>query len=124
MSLHQQLKGIFDVSNNEDGIEDDDSVQHSPAFHLLPDGTPTFQSSDLSGNQASGYDLERATKVELLTKIYQLERRCFLQRNKIRDLSSELSTFRQTVAEAGYRQMDSVLPALMSTVENKVQCLW
>jgi len=124
MSLHQQLKGIFDVSNNEDGIEDDDSVQHSPAFHLLPDGTPTFQSSDLSGNQASGYDLERATKVELLTKVYQLERRCFLQRNKIRDLSSELSTFRQTVAEAGYRQMDSVLPALMSTVENKVQCLW
>lgn len=107
MSLRHQ---VFDVSHVDDEVDDDDA-----GFHLLPD------SGDRSGDQqASGYDLERMTRVDLLTKVYQLERKCLLQRNKIRDLSSELSTFRQTVAEASSRQMDTVLPVLMSTVENKV----
>lgn len=119
MSLHHQLRGIFDVSNIDDDVDDDGEDRHSPALHLLPDGT----SVDPSGQQASGYDLEKLTKVELLTKVYQLERRCVMQRSKIHDLTSELSTFRQTVAEASHRQMDTVLPALMSTVENKVLAL-
>ena len=119
MSLHHQLRGIFDVSNIDDDVDDDGENQHSPALHLLPDGT----SVDPSGQQASGYDPEKLTKVELLTKVYQLERSCVLQRSKIHDLNNELSTFRQTVAEASHRQMDTVLPALMSTVENKVSSL-
>jgi len=123
MSLHHQLRGIFDVSNTGDDV-DDDAVQHSPVFHLLPDSTTTIQSADPPGHQATGYDLERMSKVELLTKVYQLERKCLVQRNKINDLSTELSTFRQTVAEASHRQMDTVLPALMSTVENKVSSLY
>jgi len=123
VSLHQRLRGIFDVSNNSDDIDDDDAIQHPPVIHLHPDSISTLQSADLSEHQASGYDPERMTKVELLTKVCQLERRCFLQRNKIHDLTSELSTFRQTVAEASHRQMDTVLPALMSAVENKVSLL-
>lgn len=113
MSLHQHLRGIFDVSSN-DGVED--VSRHFPVIHSLPDSNPA--ESEQPG--ASGYDLERLTKVELLTKVYELERRCYLQRNKINDLTGELSTFRQTVAEAGHRQLDTVLPALMSSVETKV----
>ena len=122
MSLHQQLRSVYDVTQNEDGIDDDDVTQSSPAIHL-PDSTSASQSADLSRLQASGYDLERTTKVELLTKVYQLERKCFLQRNRIHDLTSEFSTFRQTVADANHRQMDTVLPALMSSVENKVSMM-
>ena len=120
LSLHQHLRGIFDASNIDDDGDNDDVNQHSPAFHSLPDSSTP---ADPSGHQPSGYDLEKLTKVELVTKVYQLERRCFLQRSKIHDLNSELSTFRQTVAEASNRQMDTVLPALMSTVENKVSAL-
>jgi len=123
MSLHQQLRSIYDVANSEDDVDDDDVTRSSPAFHRLPDSTSASQSAEVSGHEASGYGLERTTKVELLTKVYQLERKCFLQRNKIHDLTSELSAFRHTVAEANHRQMDTVLPALVSSVENKVLLL-
>jgi len=111
MSLQQQLRAVFDADNDDDK----DVVQPSPVF---PDSTNGTEAPE---DDASGYDLERLSKVDLLSKVYQLERKCLLQRNKIRDLSNELSSFRQTVAKESNRQMDTVLPVLMSTVENKVK---
>ena len=117
MSVHHRLRGVFDVFHDSDVIDDTDVV------HLLPDSTSiTYQYGDHFTDQTSGYDLERMTKVELLTKVYQLERKCVMQRNKIRDLSVELTTLKQSVAEASHRQMDSMLPVIVSTVENKVNC--
>ena len=119
MSLHQQLRSVIDVSCDDDDDADDDVIDDD-ADEVHRASSTAHCTPDPSTQQASSYDLERSTKVELLTKVYQLERKCFLQRNKIRDMTSEMSTFRQTVAEANHRQLDSVLPALMSTVEHKV----
>ena len=144
MSVQQQIRNIYDVTSNEEDLDnDDDLIQTSPDAHLGPDTSPDSQApggyeEDLDNDddliqtspdvhlgpdttsESGGYDLDRTTKVELLTKVYRLERKCFLQRNRIQELTSELSTFRQTVSEASHRQMDSVLPAFMSNVENKV----
>ena len=113
MSVNRQLRDVF---HDTDNILDD-----TDAVHLLPDSTSTtFQSGDHSTDQASGYELERMTKVDLLSKVYQLERKCLMQRNKLRDMSAELSTLRQCVSEASHRHTDTVLPVIMSTVEHKV----
>jgi len=119
MSVNRQLRDVF--HGTDDILDDTDAV------HVLPDSTSTtFQSGDHSTDQASGYELERMTKVDLLSKVYQLERKCLMQRNKLRDMSAELSTLRQSVSEASHRHMDTVLymdtvlPVIMSTVEHKV----
>jgi len=107
MSIHRQLRGIYQEDSTDD-IDDTDVVVPDSPIQQPPDQT------------SSGLDLERMTKVDLLTKVYQLERKCSMQRNKIRELGVELSTLRQSAAESSHRQIDTVLPVLMSTVENKV----
>jgi len=114
MSLQQQLRNMYDVTtaagNDDDDVDNDDVTPGNPQRHA----DSTVQS------ELTGYELERTTKVDLLTKVYQLERKCLLQKNRLHELTSELSVFRQTAAEANHRQMDTVLPVLMSSVENKV----
>jgi len=113
MSLQQQLRSVYDVSttaNEDDGVDNDD----------VRPGNPQRLADSTTQSESTGYELERTTKVDLLTRIYQLERKCLLQKNRLHELTSELSVFRQTAAEANHRQMDTVLPVLMSSVENKV----
>jgi len=103
MSVHRQLRDVF--HDDQQDVDDTDVV--------VPDSS-CQQSLDQT------CDVERMTKVELVSKVYQLERKCCQQRNKMRELSVELSTLRQKLADANHTQLDTVLPALMSTVENKV----
>jgi len=114
-------------------IESSDSFTDNPDLNLLKETASKRDLDDISTDQQyelqhkhSLYHMERMPRVELLSKICQLERKSALQQNKIRELDMQLQHCHQKIQAATTHSEQSMMPAWLSFVENKVHqfCIW
>lgn len=111
MSFDSQFRCMLNsITDCQDDDDDDDIVVREDDV------------ADINVSQhQSHYQLERMTKIEMLSKIYQLERKSVWQRNKIRELNADLENCRTRYLQIeSDRSNDTMVPMWMSVVENKV----
>lgn len=91
-------------SEEQDPVHKSSMSKGSVIYHHTPSGKV--------------HQLDKMTKVELLSKIYQLERKDLMQRTKIQELMQSLASFREAVDVAAITmEADALVPTIRAKVQ-------
>lgn len=125
MSLHTQFRCMFDSFDNFNEDPDGDMnglQQHYDDHDVTNDYVDQEHESWERKQKQPFYQMERMTKVEMISKIYRLERKSAWQRHRLNELKTELETCRRKHSGTVTTDSESLMvPAWMSVVENKVR---